>query len=111
MSRPSRHETRTPAPPRARSARAQTDGHALYADYSIRVSHHETGPMRRHCGGCSGIAAMRRYRIRLNGCRTQHKCAALREGFVVLRKPYDLAGLRRILSAALGGQEAAAPAH
>jgi hypothetical protein len=54
---------------------------------------------------------MRRYRIRLNGCRTQHKCAALREGFVVLRKPYDLAGLRRILSAALGGQEAAAPAH
>ena len=34
--------------------------------------------------------------------------AALREGFVVLRKPYDLAGLGRMLSAAFGGTEAAA---
>jgi two-component system NtrC family sensor kinase len=34
--------------------------------------------------------------------------AALREGFFVLRKPYDLAGLGRMLSAAFGGKETAA---
>ena len=33
---------------------------------------------------------------------------ALREGFLVLRKPYDLDGLRRILVTAVHGQEAAA---
>jgi hypothetical protein len=37
--------------------------------------------------------------------------AALREGFFVLRKPYDLDGLRKMLSAAFGRQEAAATAH
>jgi CheY-like chemotaxis protein len=37
--------------------------------------------------------------------------AALREGFFVLRKPYDLDGLRKMLSAAFGSQEAAATAH
>jgi two-component system, NtrC family, sensor kinase len=34
--------------------------------------------------------------------------AALREGFVVLRKPYDLDSLRKMLSAAFQGREAAA---
>jgi two-component system, NtrC family, sensor kinase len=34
--------------------------------------------------------------------------AALREGFVVLRKPYDLVSLRKTLSAAFRGREAAA---
>jgi two-component system NtrC family sensor kinase len=32
--------------------------------------------------------------------------AALREGFVVLRKPYDLEALRKMFSAAFGGREA-----
>jgi two-component system NtrC family sensor kinase len=36
--------------------------------------------------------------------------AALREGFVVLRKPYDLEALRKMLSAAFGGREATAAA-
>src|SRR6266571_3713295 len=34
--------------------------------------------------------------------------AALREGFVVLRKPYDLESLRKMLCAAFGGTQAAA---
>src|SRR6266702_969405 len=36
--------------------------------------------------------------------------AALREGFVVLRKPYDLESLRKMLCAAFGGTQAAAAA-
>ncbi|TMJ33516.1 MAG: response regulator [Alphaproteobacteria bacterium] len=36
--------------------------------------------------------------------------AALREGFVVLRKPYDLESLRKMLFAAFGGTQAAAAA-
>ena len=32
--------------------------------------------------------------------------AALREGFIVLRKPYDIAGLRKMFSAAFGGAHA-----
>jgi len=35
---------------------------------------------------------------------------ALREGFLVLRKPYDLASLRRMFVAAVHGKEAAAAA-
>jgi two-component system NtrC family sensor kinase len=37
--------------------------------------------------------------------------AALREGFFVLRKPYDLESLRKMLCAAFGGTQAAAAIH